>query len=190
MQSCLGAADVPALSGAVAVSEQPEQSFDAWSAATKMLGRSAIGQHPPTGLEQLLVVLQADVASGFGGAAARLKRTVAAHRGREVRATKPGLGRVDRNGIPAGAGDRVGVEINAERTLAQAAFVDRPLGHLGQDVHLPIGEFCPDGAVAIGGVAEDPPRSSLGRLGVDQVLGLRSVLLSGSSDVHGRDQRL
>jgi len=49
LQSGLGAADVAALAGAVAVGEQPEEPLDPRPAATKMLGGVSVSEGSTSG---------------------------------------------------------------------------------------------------------------------------------------------
>jgi hypothetical protein len=49
------------------MSEQSEKSFDAWPAATQMFGDGGIGERAATGLKELFVVLESDVAPGLLG---------------------------------------------------------------------------------------------------------------------------
>ena len=88
------------------------------------------------------------------------------------------------------AGDRAGVDVDREVALAQTAVDDLALGDRGEHVDISLGQLGADRAVAVGGVAQHPPRAPLVGLGIDQVLGLRPVGLAGRRDINGRDQRL
>ena len=91
---------------------------------------------------------------------------------------------------PAGQVTVPASRIDSEVALAQPVLDDRALGDGREHVDVALGQLGADRPVAVGGVAEHPPRPPRRGLGVDQVLGLRAVLLAGGRDVDRGDQRL
>jgi hypothetical protein len=81
--------------------------------------------------------------------------------------------------VPRRAADRVRVKIDIELALADAVRHDHAFGHRGEHLHLPLSQLGADRPVAMGHITKSPPWPALRRLGIDQMLGLRTILLAG-----------
>jgi hypothetical protein len=124
------------------------------------------------------VLAEVDLAASAPGAAAVLQRTCAADLAGEVRTAEPGLRDADLDGLPGRAGDRAGLQVDLELSLAEAILCDLALWDRGEHLHITLGQFASDRPVTVGGIAEHPAWSALRRLGIDQVLGLLPVGLT------------
>ena len=117
LQSGLRAADVAGLASAVPMREQAQEPLDPRSCASEVLGGGRIGERLTARQEKVLVWTQIDLTSPASGATTRFERALAADRCRETRLAKPGLGRADRDGLPARTGDRASVQVDRELVL-------------------------------------------------------------------------
>jgi hypothetical protein len=133
---------------------------------------------------------EVDLAARASRAAGRFQRAVGARAASEARAARPRRGGADLDGVPGGAGDRAGVQIDLEIVLAQATLDNLALRDRGEHVDITLGELRSDRPVALRGVAQHPLRAPRSGLGVDEMLGLRTVGLTRRRDLDGRDQRL
>jgi hypothetical protein len=159
LQSALGAGDVSGLAGVVAVGEQAERPLDPGSCSAEVLGGRGILERLARGDQQRFLGVELDLPARLGRAAAVLERTLAAGHAGEERARDTRGGRAGRHGVPRRAGDRAGLRVDLEVTLAQPSFGDRRLWHRGEHIDLALGQLAADRAGAIGGVAEQPLRA-------------------------------
>src|SRR5438128_1115915 len=155
-----------------------------------MLGGIGIRESSASREQQLVMLAELDLATSAAGTAARLQRATATDLRREARLAKALRGDAYLDGVSGGAADCPALEIDGEVVLAEATLHDLALRHGGQHLDVPFRQLLTNRPVAIGGVAEHTTRPTLLGLSVDQVLGLRSVVLPTRRDVHGRDQWL
>jgi hypothetical protein len=87
-----------------------------------------------------------------------------------------GLG-ADRGGLAAWAGDGAGRGVDDKVALAQPTLARRALGDGRQDLNLALGQLGANRPDAVGGVIDQPRRAAGLGLAVDEVFGLRTVLL-------------
>lgn len=183
MQFCLAGAVVAAAAGVVAVDDQSEQSFDAWSGALEVLALDRVGKLAQCGLAEVFAAAEADLALAAGRAACsqRAGLAVAAGEARNASAVgdRPAAAElVDGCRVTLRAGDRLGLEIDGEAVLVQDLLLDRSGGVQGREhADGALLESLADLDVAVGGITDDlcwaPP---LGLL-LDQRGGVMPVVL-------------
>ena len=77
--------------------------------------------------------------------------------------------------MPGWTGDRPSGRVDREVALADTPLNNLAFRDRGEHVDVALGELCAHDTVAVGGVTKNSVRALLGRLLVDQVLGLRAV---------------
>jgi hypothetical protein len=75
------------------------------------------------------------------------------------------------------AAHRADSEVDVKVALATTTWLDRPVEHRGKDLDPRSASSARTGPVPYVGVTEQPPRPARSGLGVDEVLGLRAILL-------------
>src|ERR1039458_8500294 len=167
-----------------------EQPLDSGSCSAQVLGGVGVCESSASREQQLVMLAELDLATSAARTTACLQRASTTELCREARLAKTLRGDADLDGVPGGAADCPVLEIDRKIVLDEAPLHDLALRHRGEHLHIALGQLGADRPVAIGGIAEYPAWPAPWWLGIDQVLGLRPVALTPSTDVHGGDQRL